>query len=143
MRQGDAHSWVEVYVARHGWQTFDPTPPSDAAPRSELSGVLAFMRDVIEATSQRWDRYVVGYDLRQQVYLFETISRYGSRHASPLIARIRPIAIWGAIGAACSHRLRHLATPLETSARSLDRPKILAPASESSPPLSTSCSRPS
>jgi len=100
VRQGDAHSWVEAFVPDHGWQTFDPTPPSDAAPRSELSGVLAFMRDIIEATSQRWDRYVVGYDLRQQVYLFETISRYGSRHASPLIARIRPIAIGGAVGAA-------------------------------------------
>ena len=70
VRQGDAHSWVEVFVPERGWQTFDPTPPAEAAPRSELSGVLAFMRDIIEATGQRWDRYVVGYDLRQQVYLF-------------------------------------------------------------------------
>jgi hypothetical protein len=100
VRQGDAHSWVEAYIPDHGWQTFDPTPPSDAAPRSELSGLLAFVRDIIEATSQRWDRYVVGYDLRQQVYLFETISRYSSRHASPMFARLKPFVIWIAGGTA-------------------------------------------
>ena len=95
VRQGDAHSWVEVFLPERGWQTFDPTPPAEAAPRSELSGVLAFIRDVIEATGQRWDRYVVGYDLRQQVYLFHSISRYSSLHLSPALARAKPIAIAG------------------------------------------------
>jgi hypothetical protein len=96
VRQGDAHSWVEVFVPDRGWQTFDPTPPAEAAPRSELSGMLAFIRDVIEATGQRWDRYVVGYDLRQQVYLFHSISRYSSLHMSPALAQARPLGI-GAI----------------------------------------------
>jgi hypothetical protein len=54
-----------------------------------LSGLLAFVRDIIEATGQRWDRYVVGYDLRQQVYLFEYISRLSSTHVSPVLSRIR------------------------------------------------------
>jgi transglutaminase-like putative cysteine protease len=99
VRQGDAHSWVEAYLPERGWQTFDPTPPADAAPRSELSGVLAFFRDIVEATSQRWDRYVVGYDLRQQVYLFESISRYGSLHFSPGLHRLRPV--WVVAAMAC------------------------------------------
>jgi transglutaminase-like putative cysteine protease len=89
VRQGDAHSWVEVFLPERGWQTFDPTPPAESEPRSELSGVLAFVRDIIEATGQRWDRYVVGYDLRQQVYLFESISRFNSAHVSPVLARIK------------------------------------------------------
>ena len=93
VRQGDAHSWVEVFLPDRGWQTFDPTPPAEAAPRSELSGVLAFIRDVIEATGQRWDRYVVGYDLRQQVYLFHSISRYSSLHVSPALARAKPVGV--------------------------------------------------
>jgi protein-glutamine gamma-glutamyltransferase len=93
VRQGDAHSWVEVFLPDRGWQTFDPTPPAEAAPRSELSGALAFIRDVIEATGQRWDRYVVGYDLRQQVYLFHSLSRYSSLHVSPALTRAKPLGI--------------------------------------------------
>lgn len=78
VRQGDAHSWVEVYLDRRGWTRFDPTPPTEAAPRSEITGVLAFIRDFVEASSQRWDRHVVGYDLKQQVQLLRAVrNRYG------------------------------------------------------------------
>jgi protein-glutamine gamma-glutamyltransferase len=71
VRQGDAHSWVEVWVDGSGWLRFDPTPPSDAAPRSELTGAVAMMRDFVEALGQRWSRHVVGYDLRQQIGLYQ------------------------------------------------------------------------
>src|SRR6185295_9629693 len=91
VRQGDAHSWVEVFLPERGWQKFDPTPPAESEPRSELSGVFAFIRDVIEATGQRWDRYVVGYDLRQQVYLFESVSRFSSVHVSPVLGRVKEL----------------------------------------------------
>jgi protein-glutamine gamma-glutamyltransferase len=73
VRQGDAHSWVEVWLDGTGWTRFDPTPPSDAAPRSELTGVLAVMRDFVEALGQRWSRHVVGYDLRQQLGLYDDL----------------------------------------------------------------------
>jgi transglutaminase-like putative cysteine protease len=73
VRQGDAHSWVEVWLDGTGWTRFDPTPPSDAAPRSELTGVLAVMRDFVEALGQRWSRHVVGYDLRQQLGLYDEL----------------------------------------------------------------------
>ena len=75
VRQGDAHSWVEAYIDGEGWRTFDPTPPADAAPKSELSGAWAQIRDFLEATSQRWDRHVVGYDLSQQASLWRELSR--------------------------------------------------------------------
>lgn len=79
VRQGDAHSWVEAYIDGQGWVRFDPTPPSDAAPRSEITGALAFMRDFVEAAAQRWNRHVVGYDLKQQVSLFRSVrNRYAS-----------------------------------------------------------------
>ena len=74
VRQGDAHSWVEAYIDDAGWITFDPTPPGDAAPKSELAGVWANLRDFLEATSQRWERHVVGYDLNQQVNLLQMVS---------------------------------------------------------------------
>ncbi|HKO50586.1 MAG TPA: DUF3488 and transglutaminase-like domain-containing protein, partial [Polyangiaceae bacterium] len=52
VRQGDAHSWVEVYLDDTGWTRFDPTPPASAAPQSDITGLLAFVRDFVEATSQ-------------------------------------------------------------------------------------------
>lgn len=73
VRQGDAHSWVEAYVDGRGWTRFDPTPPGDAAPQSEITGMLAFLRDLVEAAAQRWSRHVVGYDLKQQVQLLRTV----------------------------------------------------------------------
>jgi hypothetical protein len=73
VRQGDAHSWIEAHVDGR-WVTFDPTPPGAAAPQGEIDGVLASMRDFFEAISQRWNQHVLGYDLRQQVSLFESLS---------------------------------------------------------------------
>jgi hypothetical protein len=73
VRQGDAHSWVEVWLDGNGWTRFDPTPPSDAAPRSELTGILAVMRDFVEALGQRWSHHVIGYDLHQQLGLWDQV----------------------------------------------------------------------
>jgi len=80
VRQGDAHSWVEAYVTGRGWLTFDPTPPGAAVPQTEIEGLLASARDFFEAVSQRWNQHVLGYDLRQQVSLFETL---GTRQRGP------------------------------------------------------------
>jgi transglutaminase-like putative cysteine protease len=102
VRQGDAHSWVEVYIDGRGFVRFDPTPPADAAPQSEITGVLAFVRDMVEAAAQRWDRNVVGYDMRQQVSLLRAVrDRYGelksrSRVASTMLASPRRALLTGA-----------------------------------------------
>jgi hypothetical protein len=87
VRQGDAHSWVEAYIEGRGWLTFDPTPPAAAVPQSDIEGVLATVRDFFEAISQRWNRHVLGYDLRQQVSLFESLS---SRHKGTLDRMKKP-----------------------------------------------------
>jgi hypothetical protein len=55
--------------------TFDPTPAAGAQPLEPTSGVLVYMRDIVEALSQRWNRYVVNYDLHTQVRMLETASR--------------------------------------------------------------------
>lgn len=79
VRQGDAHSWVEVHLEGRGWTRFDPTPPSNSAPQSEINGLVATLRDMVEAASQRWSRHVVGYDLKQQVSILHKVrERYRS-----------------------------------------------------------------
>ncbi|HEY8943660.1 MAG TPA: transglutaminaseTgpA domain-containing protein, partial [Polyangiaceae bacterium] len=79
VRQGDAHSWVEVHLDGRGWMRFDPTPPSSSAPRSEIHGVVATMRDIVEAMAQRWNRHVIGYDLKQQIGILQKMrERYRS-----------------------------------------------------------------
>lgn len=98
VRQGDAHSWVEAFVPEKGWVTFDPTPPSDSAPRAETAGVLASLRDFLEATSRRWDRHVVGYDLRQQIGLWSSISSQWRTGGAAGVAAGSPRFVAGLLG---------------------------------------------
>jgi hypothetical protein len=77
VRQGDAHSWVEAFIPGRGWTRFDPTPPSGAVPQSDVGGLLASMRDLVEALAQRWSLHVVGYDRHQREGLFAALqNRY-------------------------------------------------------------------
>jgi protein-glutamine gamma-glutamyltransferase len=74
VREGDAHSWVEAYIddqVHPGWMTFDPTPSAGAQPLGDTTGAWVYVRDLIEAVSQRWTHYVIGYDLRSQVHLYD------------------------------------------------------------------------
>ncbi len=78
VRQRDAHSWVEAYITdgpRSGWRTFDPTPGIGARPMRDDGGPWIYLRDLIEALSQRWESYVVGYDLPTQVRIIEALGR--------------------------------------------------------------------
>ncbi|HEU4534919.1 MAG TPA: transglutaminase domain-containing protein, partial [Polyangiaceae bacterium] len=93
VRQGDAHSWVEAYVDGFGWVTFDPTPPVDVTPRSDIHGLLALLRDILEASGQRWNRHIVGYDLHQQLSLFERV-RSWARASTIVPAALRPRLPW-------------------------------------------------
>lgn len=77
VREGDAHSWVEAYLDDpiRGWVTFDPTPTSGARPLQDTTGAYVYLRDLVEAMTQRWNRYVIGYDLKTQVRIFEDMTR--------------------------------------------------------------------
>ncbi len=77
VREGDAHSWVEAYIddrQRPGWRAYEPTPASGAQPLEPTGGPYYYLRDFVEALSQRWNTYVVGYDMRKQMRLFDEVS---------------------------------------------------------------------
>ncbi len=66
VRASDAHSWVEAWIAGHGWTTFDPTP---ADPGSAGEGALARLSLFFDAAEQFWQDWVVGYDPDRQIAL--------------------------------------------------------------------------
>jgi hypothetical protein len=130
VRQGDAHSWVEVFLDGIGWTLFDPTPPASAIPQAQTGGVLAVMRDLAEAAAQRWSRYVIGYDLEQQLRALRWVSeRYdissGSAGFSLKAAARRfgpPAALALVIGIAAWYALRLRRTRKDPEAhRALER----------------------
>lgn len=89
IRQGDAHSWVEVFIDGSGWVRFDPTPTTAADPQSQLAGAFAILRDLFEAAAQGWSRHVQDYDLEQQLGLLRGVRQglAGTGHAvQPLLS---------------------------------------------------------
>lgn len=66
IRNGDAHSWVEVFVDGD-WRTFDPTPAARSLTGPAEIPVLSPLRDMMDALRTAWQRRIVGYDLRAQI----------------------------------------------------------------------------
>ncbi len=63
VRQKDAHSWVEAYLPRSGWVTFDPTP---AILIEDQRTALSLLSKYIDSIRLRWDRYIINYSLKDQ-----------------------------------------------------------------------------
>jgi len=70
---------VEVLFAGVGWVTFDPTPGAQA----QGAGVAGTLRQLLDTLRMRWFRYVVEYDLRQQVSM---VRRVQEAMRSPRVA---------------------------------------------------------
>ena len=65
VRQSDAHSWVEVYFANHGWVAFDPTPPAGLSNYDD--GLIARLRQYFEGLEMFWQERVVGFGPGEQL----------------------------------------------------------------------------
>jgi transglutaminase-like putative cysteine protease len=110
VREGDAHSWVEAYLGdgvNGTWVTFDPTPPAGAQPLEATTGFFVYVRDIAEWASSSWNRYVISYNLGQQIRIFDEVAkRYESMrrragvNKGPLdrITSVPGIAALGLIG---------------------------------------------
>jgi protein-glutamine gamma-glutamyltransferase len=76
IRTSDAHSWVEAWVPRRGWTTFDPTPPDPNPPRVSVWTRLGFYADAAEVF---WHDWVLNYNLDRQLLLATRMGESG-RH---------------------------------------------------------------
>jgi transglutaminase-like putative cysteine protease len=70
VRQSDAHSWVEAWIAGRGWVTFDPTP-ADATDEAG-AGLLARVSRAMDRAEIMWDTWIIGLDLLDQQSLVST-----------------------------------------------------------------------
>ncbi|HPF41697.1 MAG TPA: DUF3488 and transglutaminase-like domain-containing protein [Phycisphaerae bacterium] len=62
VRQKDAHAWVEVYLTRRGWVTFDPTPPSESSNQRRDDSLWAQARRAVDFMHFKWSTWVVSFD---------------------------------------------------------------------------------
>ncbi len=73
VRAGDAHAWVQAFIAGSGWVTFDATPESGR--RSRSSALLATLTTWYETIEQFWQSRVVDYSIQDQVQIVRALSR--------------------------------------------------------------------
>ncbi|HNX76127.1 MAG TPA: DUF3488 and transglutaminase-like domain-containing protein [Candidatus Rifleibacterium sp.] len=71
VRQGHAHTWVEVFFPQSGWVPFDPTPAQ--VEREIESEVEKFFVTLWETFEGYWFSYVFSFDNRSQIQGFRKI----------------------------------------------------------------------
>ncbi|MGI9189352.1 MAG: transglutaminaseTgpA domain-containing protein, partial [Longimicrobiaceae bacterium] len=90
VRQGQAHSWVEVWFPGAGWVAFDPTPPAERAAALSAAGTGSFAwvgGAWLDGLQHRWYKWVLDYDLGKQLAVFGSV-RDAFAGAAP--ARFQP-----------------------------------------------------
>ena len=100
IRQGDAHSWVEVWFPGGHWMTRDPTPSGAALAAS--SGAWLQVLQYVDALRLRWYKYIIEYGLDQQLGLAQSALRawhdvFGDRRSQPGVGieiSLRAIVPW-------------------------------------------------
>jgi transglutaminase-like putative cysteine protease len=118
VRQGDAHSWVEVWLDGIGWLTFDPTPIGPAL--TSNTGAWRTLEQVVDTVELAWFKYVIEYDLARQIEIVQ-----GVRDWSQSVGRGPSLGTW-----AQAHRraLVGLGAALMAAAMLWSRRQFLVPA---------------
>lgn len=111
--QNQAHSWVEVWFPDQGWVTFDPTPAGAEARTDQGLGWFWPGRFLFDGLQHRWSKWVLDYDLGDQLGLFSRTTafiggqrgRQGGREGDGTGAGLPAWLLWllgggGAIGVA-------------------------------------------
>jgi len=117
VRQENAHVWVEAWLPETGWTLLDPTPAPGRPPSAE-QGLFAWAGQLYDTLVFQWDRYVLSYDVDDQLAfvlrLWRSLTGRRSQPApepAPEAAPEAELAVTGASPAAEeSPRVRRLLT---------------------------------
>lgn len=75
VREQHAHTWVEVWIDKYGWMSFDPTPPAGiASGRMGPLNIGAFY-NIVDSLKFMWYRYVLDYSAEDQKNLRNYIKK--------------------------------------------------------------------
>ena len=91
IRASDAHAWVEAYIPRYGWLTFDPTPP---APPVFAGGWWADSWMIRDALESSWNDWVVAYDDGRQRELLGEVHDRSRWMSAQLLSTIDRLSAW-------------------------------------------------
>ncbi len=92
IRQADAHSWAEALFPGEGWEVFDATPPGGSLVPEE-EGLWARLSSYVDSIQLAWYKWVVGFDLDDQVSMFKEIGK-GLEGAGLKLPKWREIRAW-------------------------------------------------
>jgi len=91
VRQKDAHSWVEAHIDGYGWASFDPSPRAIFEAASQApSGVLWRYLDSLK---MRWNRYVIDYNLGDQVRLALTFKKRSEAFRNQMASTVEALKL--------------------------------------------------
>lgn len=74
VRASDAHSWVEAWLPRLGWTTFDPTPPD---PALQFPSLWTRANLYLDAAETFWQEWILNYDIDRQLTLASQMEESG------------------------------------------------------------------
>lgn len=138
VRAGDAHSWTEVRFDGAGWVTFDATPPgaADYLGRGG-NGLGERLSRWFDTLRFQWSKWVIDYDIYQQLSLFRSVGKSFSGGAKQVTAAGRWLERaakrnWAALtaivilvaGAIALRRMRKRVAPRTDAARARERTEL-------------------
>ena len=88
--QNEAHSWVEVFFPGYGWVQFDGTPTAAAGAAQGQGNWLNPFRNVFAGFEHRWNKWILEYNLEQQVSLFRRATEPFARRGEHGDVRFNP-----------------------------------------------------
>jgi transglutaminase-like putative cysteine protease len=90
IRDGRAHSWIEIYLGSAGWMRLDATP--SAGPSSRIGK----LRQLFDSVEFYWSRWVIDYDASRQIELARRLGGgVGSGHAGFSAIDWKRVGRWG------------------------------------------------
>lgn len=74
VRQGDAHSWVEIFIPQFGWVPIDPTPASGESLFTQRPAASRWFSDTYDTLRMQWMKWIIEYNLETQIALVRSAS---------------------------------------------------------------------